>query len=202
MRKFNKKSIIVLVLFALLGSVAYYYGHKKRPSAPPAIKVHDALPPENPTVKAWSYQEAKVCGTNLDIDTPFEPMLEALGADFGLDYLESFANVVQWLNLHGKLPDCYHSKDEAYAKGWNGGPLWRYLEEGSAIGGSFFDNREGLLPSRYNGRYQSADIDYNGKKRGPERLVFVENTQGAWLIWLSVDHYANFQRLDPTTLKQ
>lgn len=139
----------------------------------------------------------QVCGALLTIDTPVEEALEAWGKSLGMGDLEAFANVLQYINQTGDLPDCYLKKNEARAKGWQRGTdLWR-VAEGAAIGGNAFQNREGLLPRRYNGRYIEADLDYDGQRRDARRIVFVDDADGQWLIWITLDHYDSFLRVSP-----
>lgn len=139
----------------------------------------------------------QVCGTFVDIDTEAEAKLEAWGKQLGLRNLEAFANVLQFINQTGDLPDCYLTKQEANAWGWDRGEdLWR-VAEGMSIGGDHFQNREGLLPRRYNGRYVEADLDYRGRRRDARRLVFVDDAEGQWLIWVTLDHYDSFLRVSP-----
>lgn len=139
----------------------------------------------------------QVCGTYVDIDTPVEDKLEAWGKQLRLGNLEAFANVLQYINQTGDLPDCYLTKAEAEAWGWQrGSDLWR-VAEGMAIGGNQFQNREGLLPRRYNGRYVEADLDYDGQRRDARRIVFVKDAGGQWLIWITLDHYESFLRVSP-----
>lgn len=69
---------------------------------------------------------------------------------------------------------------------------------GGAIGGNRYHNRERLLPSRYKGRYRLADLDFTGtRRRGAKRLVWVERTTADWTLWVTVDHYESFVRIDP-----
>lgn len=139
----------------------------------------------------------QVCGTFVDIDTPAEDALEAWGKQLGLGNLEAFANVLQYINKTGDLPDCYLTKSEAQDWGWErGADLWR-IAEGMSIGGNHFQNREGLLPRRYNGRYIEADLDYDGRRRDAKRIVFVDDANGQWLIWITLDHYHSFLKVAP-----
>lgn len=149
------------------------------------------------TSQATTPNRRQVCGTFVDIDTEAEEALEAWGQQLGLRNLEAFANVLQFINQTGDLPDCYLTKREANAWGWDrGDDLWR-VAEGMSIGGDNFQNREGLLPRRYNGRYVEADLDYRGRRRDARRLVFVDDAEGQWLIWITLDHYDSFLRVSP-----
>ncbi len=164
--------------------------------------LNQAPEPSTQVAQSSGKQQARpnrrqVCGTFVDIDTEAEERLEAWGQQLGLGNLEAFANVLQFVNQTGDLPDCYLTKREAKAWGWNrGDDLWR-VAEGMSIGGDDFQNREGLLPRRYNGRYVEADLDYAGRRRDARRLVFVEDGEGQWLIWITLDHYDSFLRVSP-----
>ena len=109
--------------------------------------------------------------------------------------LEAFVAVADAIHATGRLPACYLTKRAAEARGWRpGGDLWR-AAPGAAIGGDRFGNREGSLPSRYDGRYREADLDYAGGHRGAKRLIYVEGGRGQWLQWLTTDHYRHFHKL-------
>lgn len=116
----------------------------------------------------------------------------------GLIQVEAFAKVAGHVNETGRLPPCYLTKQAARARGWHPGRnLWLDVS-GGAIGGNIFYNREGRLPMRYNGRYREADLDFAGTaRRGAHRLVFVADNPGDWTLWVTVDHYRSFTRVDP-----
>ncbi len=97
-------------------------------------------------------------------------------------------SVVLYLHLYGKLPSNYITKDQAEALGWRGGGVGRYKANG-AIGGDYFGNREGRLPSGTS--YTEADIDTYGGSRGLKRIVFSSNGR----YYYSTDHYTSFTEL-------
>lgn len=137
----------------------------------------------------------QTCGAELATDGPHGQRLHDFARDLGLRYPDAFVNIVNHLETTGRLPDCFLSKRRARERGWSpGGSLWKYAP-GHSVGGSRFGNYEGRLPSGFNGRYREADIDYDGRRRGPRRLVYVHRGQGRGLIWLSVDHYNQFHRI-------
>jgi guanyl-specific ribonuclease Sa len=71
---------------------------------------------------------------------------------------------------------------------------------GAAIGGDRFGNREARLPSRWNGRYAEADLDYAGGHRGINRLIFVRGMgagEEEWLLFVTTDHERNFTAFVP-----
>ena len=97
-----------------------------------------------------------------------------------------------YIHLYGELPDNYVTKREAEEAGWSGGNVERYTGEGTAIGGSTFGNREGLLPKEQGRTYTECDIDTPGKNsRGAKRIVFSNDG----LVYYTDDHYESFELL-------
>ena len=97
--------------------------------------------------------------------------------------------VAAYLHTFGTLPANYITKNEAKALGWvsTDGNLWD-VAPGKSIGGDYFSNREGLLPS---GNYKECDVNYNGGYRNAERLVYSDNGN----IYYTSDHYTTFTQL-------
>ena len=93
-----------------------------------------------------------------------------------------------YIHLYGKLPPNFITKKQAQALGWDGGSLEQYAP-GKCIGGSYFGNYEGLLPSKDGRIYTECDIDTLGKtSRGAKRIVFSNDG----LIYYTEDHYESF----------
>lgn len=100
--------------------------------------------------------------------------------------------VALYIHLYERLPDNYVTKDEAEDAGWSGGNVERYTGEGTAIGGSYFGNREGLLPKAQGRSYTECDIDTVGENsRGSKRIVFSNDG----LVYYTGDHYESFELL-------
>lgn len=100
-------------------------------------------------------------------------------------------HVVRYLEAYGALPPNYITKAEARKLGWEGGPVDRW-QEGAAIGGDRFDNREGLLPAAPERRYTECDLDTLGAGgRGAKRLIF--SSDG--LYFYTEDHYESFHEV-------
>ncbi len=100
--------------------------------------------------------------------------------------------VALYIHLYGDLPDNYVTKKEAEDAGWSGGNVERYTGEGTAIGGSRFGNREGLLPKEQGRTYTECDIDTPGENsRGAKRIVFSNDG----LVYYTEDHYESFELL-------
>lgn len=100
--------------------------------------------------------------------------------------------VALYIHLYERLPDNYVTKDEAEDAGWSGGNVEQYTGEGTAIGGSYFGNREGLLPKARGRSYAECDIDTVGENsRGGKRIVFSNDG----LVYYTEDHYETFELL-------
>ena len=107
-------------------------------------------------------------------------------------WYSSKEEVALYIHLYGELPGNYVTKDEAEDAGWNGGNVERYTGEGTAIGGSRFGNREGLLPKERGRTYTECDIDTVGENsRGAKRIVFSNDG----LVYYTDDHYESFELL-------
>ena len=106
-------------------------------------------------------------------------------------YYYDAEHVVLYLDTYGRLPDNYITNSEARALGWEGGSVEAY-QEGAAIGGDRFGNREGLLPEEPGRTYTECDINTLGAdSRGAERLIFSNDG----LYFYTSDHYASFTEL-------
>ena len=100
--------------------------------------------------------------------------------------------VALYIHLYERLPENYGTTKEAEEAGWHGGNVERYTGEGTAIGGSRFGNREGLLPEEQGRTYTECDIDTPGSNsRGAKRIVFSNDG----LIYYTDDHYESFELL-------
>ena len=102
--------------------------------------------------------------------------------------------IADWLFSHDfTLPDNFITKKEAQALGWPGGDLSRYAP-GKSIGGDYFGNYEGQLPTAKGRRYTECDCNYTGGRRGGERIVFSNDG----LVFYTPDHYNTFVQLFPS----
>lgn len=127
-----------------------------------------------------------------DDDTPDEtenPRRMGLSED---GIYTSKEEVAAFIYLYHRLPDNFISKKEAKAQGWDGSAktLWNYFP-GMSIGGDYFGNYEEILPKKDGRRYTECDINFNGKSRGAERIVFSNDG----LIYYTDDHYESFELL-------
>ena len=100
--------------------------------------------------------------------------------------------VAEYIHLYNKLPKNFITKNEAKELGWvsSKGNLWD-VAPGKSIGGDRFGNREGNLPTGKGLKYYECDINYNGGRRGAERIVYSNKGN----IYYSDDHYRSFERL-------
>ena len=100
--------------------------------------------------------------------------------------------VALYIHLYGHLPDNYITKSAAKKLGWvaSQGNLWEVTDHKS-IGGSQFQNSEGLLPSKKGRQYYECDIDYQGGTRNGKRIVYSNDG----LVYYTEDHYSSFELL-------
>lgn len=110
------------------------------------------------------------------------------------EYYYDLVNVVLYLDHYDELPPNYITKNEARELGWEGGSVEKY-QDGAAIGGDSFGNREGLLPEAGGRSYMECDIDtYGRNSRGSKRLVFSNDG----LYFYTSDHYESFSEVTVT----
>ncbi|PHM36137.1 ribonuclease domain-containing protein [Xenorhabdus innexi] len=126
-------------------------------------------------------------------DTPKNTVVAEESASQQIDVLTEQHRVVDYLHQHHKLPDYYITKKQARQLGWEPrkGNLCEVIP-GKAIGGDRFTNREHKLPDEAGRQWFEADVNYNCGHRGSDRLIY--SSDG--LIYLTLDHYNNFTRLE------
>lgn len=97
--------------------------------------------------------------------------------------------VAAYLHEHGCLPDLYLTKTAAKKLGWNSKKdNLGQVAPGRAIGGSQFENREGLLPKAKGRVYYECDVNVVDGCRGNARLVYSNDG----LIYYTEDGYKTF----------
>ena len=100
-------------------------------------------------------------------------------------------DVALYIHTYGHLPSNFITKKEAEELGWPGGSLEPYAP-GKSIGGGYFGNYEGVLPSAKGRKWTECDINTRGaRSRGAERIVFSNDG----LIYYTADHYETFELL-------
>ncbi|WP_099118718.1 ribonuclease domain-containing protein [Xenorhabdus ishibashii] len=110
-----------------------------------------------------------------------------------IDVLTEQTRVADYLRQPHTLPDYYITKKQARRLGWNAraGNLCEVLPD-RAIGGDKFSNRENKLPTKSGRHWFEADVNYRCGHRGSDRLLYSNDG----LIYLTVDHYNSFTRLE------
>lgn len=128
-----------------------------------------------------------VTPTNTPTPTP-EPTPTPTPAIAEDGWFYDAENVALYIHTYGHLPDNYMTKAEANSLGWRSGSVER-VAPGYAIGGDYFQNREGLLPKANGRQYYECDIDTDGgRSRGSKRIVFSNDG----LVYYTEDHYRSF----------
>ncbi|MDD3335538.1 MAG: ribonuclease domain-containing protein [Eubacteriales bacterium] len=104
----------------------------------------------------------------------------------------SMEEVAVYLTTYGRLPDNFITKKEAEKLGWNNrkGNLDE-VAPGCSIGGDYFGNYEGSLPTAKGRKWTECDINFDGGYRGGERIAFSNDE----LIYYTDDHYNTFRRI-------
>ncbi len=163
--------LLALLLFTPLGDLLT--GGAAVPAAPAAEQTLTLAPEEN---SAGGSGEAQ--------------MPEAAAIDEDGEYT-SAEDVALYIHTYGHLPSNFITKKEAEALGWTGGSLEPYAP-GKSIGGGYFGNYEGQLPSAKGRKWTECDINTRGaRSRGAERIVFSNDG----LIYYTPDHYESFTLL-------
>ena len=175
---------IWLILFMLVMTACGGY----EAVAPETVQGYESTAPETEQIHASEVEETT---------SETEDSVEDTGNDdlpiYG-EYYYDLENVVLYLELYDELPPNYITKKEAQSLGWEGGSVEKY-QEGAAIGGDRFGNREGLLPEADGRRYTECDIDTDGaNSRGAKRLVFSNDG----LYFYTSDHYETFLEITVT----
>ena len=99
-------------------------------------------------------------------------------------------DVAAYLHIYEELPENFITKKEAKSLGWDNskGNLWK-VAKGKSIGGDYFGNYEGVLPTST--KYHECDVNYKGGYRKAERIVYGNNGK----IYYSDDHYKTFTKI-------
>ena len=116
---------------------------------------------------------------------------DSVSVIYGQPY-SSKDEVALYLHEYNELPPNFITKSEAQSLGWNNalGNLWEVTDHKS-IGGDYFGNYENLLPKKKGRTYHECDINFKGRSRGPERIVYSNDG----LIYYTSDHYNTFTLL-------
>ena len=100
--------------------------------------------------------------------------------------------VALYIHTYNRLPVNFITKNEARKKGYKASKqnLWKILD-GYCLGGDVFTNREGSLPKKKGRTYYECDINFDGKVRNAERIIYSNDG----LIYYTKDHYKTFELL-------
>ena len=100
--------------------------------------------------------------------------------------------VEKYVALNGKLPEYYVLKETAEAAGWKSkrGNLSDVMP-GRVIGGDYYKNRDGRLPTKPGRIWREADFDYTGGFRNNNRLIYSNDG----LLFVTYDHYRSFYEI-------
>ena len=195
--KLNKRVVLLLVIVALL--FAYnslkantaQQGQGYLPEITEPASGSQTLPELSPGGSDSGLQLLPEEPSHAEEPAPAEPASaqeETLPEDGIYDSKE---DVALYIHLYGHLPSNYITKKDAEKLGWSGGRLEGYAP-GKCIGGTYFGNYEGLLPTAKGREYHECDIDTLGaKSRGAKRIVFSNDG----LIYYTDDHYESFELL-------
>lgn len=103
--------------------------------------------------------------------------------------------IADYIFAHGQLPDNFITKEEAKALGWDSGRNYvGDVAPGKSIGGDRFGNYQGQLPKAKGRKFYECDVNYKGKKRGEERIIYSSDGH----VWYTKDHYETFEELFPS----
>jgi hypothetical protein len=105
--------------------------------------------------------------------------------------INDFQGVADYIHKNDRLPDNFITKEQATKLGWNPGKDLDKVAPGKSIGGDVFRNAEKLLPDAPKRVWRECDINYNGGKRGADRILYSNDG----LIYSTSDHYKTFKLL-------
>ena len=177
-------SILAIVLALVLG----YFGINldlppQTPDTTPTTIVTVAAPGETTVPIETTVPEDTTAPAETTLPEATTPSLDPDGS------YTTKEDVALYIHTYGCLPKNFITKNEARKLGWEGGSLEPYAP-GMCIGGDYFGNYEGLLPT--DRKYTECDIDTLGaRSRGAKRIVFSKDG----LIYYTDDHYESFTLL-------
>ncbi len=139
-------------------------------------------------------EETTEATTETTTESTTEETTEATTEETKIDKDGTYTSrddVALYIYTYGELPSNFMTKKDAKKLGWEGGSLEDYAP-GMCIGGDYFGNYEGLLPTKDGREYHECDIDTLGaKSRGAKRIIYSNDG----LIYYTEDHYESFTLL-------
>ena len=136
-----------------------------------------------------SYAAAKFSDNDISIRYIAED--DVCSVEYGGKYTDPH-EVALYLHCFEELPSNFITKSDAKALGWvnKEGNLWDVTDRKS-IGGDHFYPREDQIPEILGVECWECDVNYNGRFREAERLVFSRDGK----IYYTNDHYKTFTQL-------
>ena len=199
--KINSKKILPLLLAVLAVALIVVFLVKTNKPAEPGstvlntateypLQIYDGPTPGQTQPSGGETSAPEVTEKPTATPAPTEvPATECPIDEDGVYYTKD--EVALYIHLYGHLPSNFITKKEAQALGWTGGSLEPYAP-GKCIGGDYFGNYEGQLPTKKGRTYHECDIGTLGKSsRGAKRIVFSNDG----LIYYTGDHYEHFTLL-------
>ncbi len=157
------------------------------------LLITEDLPEEEPTAAPAAKPTAtpKPAATPRPADQPDPTGDDKIVVVFGQEYSDK-DHVAWYIHTYGELPPNYITKSEAQDLGWvsSKGNLWD-VAPGKSIGGDYFGNYEGKLPTAKGRKYTECDIDFDGSYRNGKRIIF--SSDG--LVFYTEDHYETFTEI-------
>ena len=157
------------------------------------LLITEDLPEEEPTAAPAAKATAapKPTAQPRPADEPDPTGDEEIVVVFGQEYSDK-DHVAWYIHTFGELPPNYITKAEAQDLGWvsSKGNLWDVVP-GKSIGGDYFGNYEGKLPTAKGRKYTECDIDFDGSYRNSKRIIFSNDG----LVFYTEDHYETFEEI-------
>lgn len=103
-------------------------------------------------------------------------------------------SIADWLFAHNmRLPGNFITKKQAQALGWESGKNLSDVAPGKSLGGDYFGNYQGKLPTGKGISYREADCYYTKGRRNAYRIIYSSDGR----VWYTEDHYNTFEELFP-----
>ena len=155
------------------------------------LLITEDLPEEEPMQAPAAKAAATPKPASRPTDEPDPTEDDRIVVVFGQEYSDK-DHVAWYIHTYGELPPNYITKNEAQDLGWvsSKGNLWD-VAPGKSIGGDYFGNYEGKLPTAKGRKYTECDIDFDGSYRNGKRIIFSNDG----LVFYTEDHYETFTEI-------
>lgn len=107
-------------------------------------------------------------------------------------------SIADYIFANGCLPDNFITKKQAQKLGWDS--TRNYVSDvapGKSIGGDYFGNYEGLVPTAKGREYHECDCYYISGKRSAYRIIYSNDG----LVFYTEDHYQTFIPMYPSHIQ-